>query len=123
MHMQHITFRVKDIEQSIAFYEKMAGLKLVRRFKVETTELAFLADSPGGTELELVCTPGGATFSGSGFFLCFACDQLDKMHQLAQAEGFNPSPLRDPGDGTRYFYVYDPDKVSVQLRSFPAKEV
>ena len=118
MQLKHITFRVRDLDKSIAFYEKMAGLGLVRRFAVEGTELAFLADSKGGTEVELVHTPGGQTFSGSGFFLCFSCDELDRMHQLAEDEGFAPSPIRDPGDGTRYFYVYDPDGVSVQLREF-----
>ena len=120
MQLKHITFRVKDLEKSILFYQKMAKLELVRRFTVENTELAFLADQAGGTELELVHTPGGQTFAGSGFFLCFVTDQLDAMHQLAEKEALNPSPIRDPGDGTRYFYVYDPDQVSVQLRTFPA---
>lgn len=41
------------------------------------------------------------------------------MHQLAKDQGLNPSPIQDPGDQTRYFYVYDPDGVSVQLRTFP----
>jgi lactoylglutathione lyase len=52
-------------------------------------------------------------------FICFETDRLDEKHQLAQTLGLNPSPIQDPGDLTRYFYVYDPDGVSVQLRSFP----
>ena len=51
-------------------------------------------------------------------FICFATDKLDVMHQLELDKGFNPSAIENPDIHTRYFYVYDPDGVSVQLRSF-----
>jgi lactoylglutathione lyase len=41
------------------------------------------------------------------------------MHELAQNKGLNPSAIHDPGDKTNYFYVYDPNGISVQLRVFP----
>ena len=122
MHIKHITFRVKAIDPSIDFYETMTGLRLVRRFTAGNAELAFLSTGEGGTEIELVHIPGGQTYEGKGMFICFETDKLDTMHELALAKNLNPSPIQVPGDGSRYFYVYDPDGVSVQLRVFPAKQ-
>jgi len=51
-------------------------------------------------------------------FICFETDKLEIMHQLAVESGLQPSAIQYPDDGTRYFYVYDPDGVSVQLRVF-----
>ena len=118
MHIRHIAIRVKNLEQSIRFYETMTELIVARRIKAEPAELAFMTNGQGETEIELICIPDSQTFEGKGFFLCFETDRLDSMHRLAEAQGFNPSPIQDPGDGTRYFYVYDPDGVSVQLRMF-----
>ena len=53
---------------------------------------------------------------GKGFFICFVTNKLDVMHELAQAKGLNPSDIRNPDPESRYFYVYDPNGVSIQLR-------
>jgi lactoylglutathione lyase len=119
MKIKHITLRVKDLEQSILFYQTMAELAVVRRLSAGPAELAFLSNGEGETELELLHVPQGQTFEGKGMFICFSADNLDDKHQLAVSMGLNPSPIQEPGDQTRYFYVYDPDGVSVQLRSFP----
>ncbi len=119
MHLQHITFMVRDIEKSINFYEEMAELKLARRFQAGPTEVAFMTDTDGATEVEFVCRPEGQKFEGKGMFICFKTDKLDEKHQLALDKGLNPSAIQNPDPDTFYFYVYDPDGVSVQLRYYP----
>ncbi len=119
MHIKHITFRVRDLERSIWFYEIMTGLAVSRRFQSGPAELAFLTNGDGETEIELLHIPQSQTFEGQGMFICFETDKLDEMRRLAHEHGLNPSEIQAPGDQTRYFYVYDPDGVSVQLRSFP----
>jgi lactoylglutathione lyase len=109
---------VKDIEKSISFYESITELKVAQRRKEGTAELAFLVNGVGETQIELICIPQVKTSEGNGFFICFETDNLDKKHKLAQEKDLNPSPIQEPADQTRYFYVYDPDGVSVQLRSF-----
>lgn len=121
MKLKHITFRVRDMEKSIRFYEEMAGLTVARRFRADPAEVAFLQNAEGETEVELLHIPGGQMFEGKGMFICFAAGKLDEMHALAMKKELRPSPIQEPGDGTRYFYVYDPDGVSVQLRSFPVQ--
>lgn len=119
MHIKHVALNVKDLDQSIEFYETMAELTVSRRSQAGEAEIAFLTNGAGATEIELIRFPGRPTFEGKGIFICFATDKLEVMHQLAVTKGYSPSDIQDPGDQTRYFYVYDPDGVSVQLRSFP----
>lgn len=119
MNIKHVTLRVRNLEKSIDFYETITELVISRRFQSETAEIAFMTNGSGETEIELLYIPEGQTFEGKGMFICFETDKLEEMHKLARDKGFNPSTIQDPGDQTRYFYVYDPDGVSVQLRSFP----
>ncbi len=119
MHIKHVTIKVKNLEQSMRFYETITELAVSRRFKAGSAEIAFMTNGSGETEIELLHMPQGQTFEGKGMFICFDTDQLEEKHQLAMHLALNPSPIQDPGDQTRYFYVYDPDGVSVQLRTFP----
>jgi len=121
MHLQHVTFNVRDMNNSIQFYETMAGLTVARREQAGPGEIAFLTNGEGETEIEFVCMPQGQKFEGKGMFICFRTTEAElvRMHQLAEDKGLKPSPIQNPGDSTRYFYVYDPDQVSVQLRSYP----
>lgn len=119
MHIKHITFRVKNLEQSVKFYETIPELQVGQRISAGPAEIAFMTNGEGATEIELLYIPGGPTYEGKGMFICFATDKLEEKHQLATELDLRPSPIQDPGDQTRYFYVYDPDGISVQLRSFP----
>jgi lactoylglutathione lyase len=107
---------VRDLEKSIAFYETFTALTVMRRFQDGSAELAFLANKTGETEIELVCAPQMQTFEGKGFFICFLTDRLEEMRSLALSQGLNASNIRTPDAKSRYFYVYDPDGVSVQLK-------
>lgn len=122
MHIKHITIYVDEankFEKSIEFYETMTELAIVRRFKAGPGEVVFLTNKEGETEIELVYMPEGRRFEGKGMFICFATDKIDEMHKLAIDKGLNPSPIQNPDIDTRYFYVYDPNGVSVQLRYYP----
>ncbi|MHB1150744.1 MAG: VOC family protein [Eubacteriales bacterium] len=116
MHFQHLALRVNNLEKSIEFYETITELTVSRRLKVEPGEIAFMTNGSGETEIELVCLPNDQKFEGKGLFLCFVTDKLDVMRQLALDNGYNPSKIQEPDPQSRYFYVYDPDGLSVQLK-------
>lgn len=119
MHIKHLAIRVNNLEESIQFYETITELSVARRFKADPGEVAFLSNGENATEIELIYMPQGQNFEGKGMFICFETDKLEEMHQLAINKNLNPSPIQNPGDGSKYFYVYDPNGVSVQLRVFP----
>ena len=116
MHFQHLTLMVKDLEESIKFYETVTELTISRRFEAGQGEIAFMTNGSGETEIELVCMPQGQKYEGKGMFICFITDKLDAMQKLALDSGLNPSDIRNPDPQNRYFYVYDPNGVSVQLK-------
>jgi lactoylglutathione lyase len=94
----------------------MTKLTISRRFKEGPGEIAFMTNGSGETEIELVYMPEMQKFEGKGFFICCVTDKLDAMHELALTKGLNPSDIRNPDPQSRYFYVYDPNGVSVMLR-------
>ena len=118
MHIQHVALMVNNMDESINFYEMMTEMTISRRFEAGPGEVAFLTNGSGETEIELICMPEGQKFEGKGLFICFNTDKLDVMHKLAVDKGLKPSAIQTPDIHTRYFYVYDPNGVSVQLRVF-----
>ncbi len=116
MHIHHLAIRVKNLEKSIRFYETLTQLTVANRFKEAPAEVAYMTNGAGETQIELIAIPQGQTFAGQGFFVCFETEALDASHALAKREGMHPSNIRTLDPQTRYFYVYDPDGVSVQLK-------
>ena len=116
MHFQYITIIVKDLAASVDFYQTMTKLHISRELSPGgATKIAFLRNAEGATEIELVENAEMQGFQGKGFFLSFHTDALDEMHALASAKNLNPSDIRSPNETSRYFYVYDPNGVSIQL--------
>ena len=118
MKFHHISLRVRDFEKSVHFYQTLCGLQIVKQFSANGGNVAYLQNAAGETEIELIAMPQGQNFEGKGLFLCFATADLDAAHAVAVENGMNPSDIRNPEPTARYFYVYDPDGVSVQLREY-----
>lgn len=119
MDVGMLTLRVRDLEKSIAFYETLAGLKVLRRIPAGPGEIAFLGSGEEhSARLELVGVPGAPAFSGSGMILWFSAssmEELERLHGLAVKMG-GATGIRVPDGRSRYFYIYDPDRVSVGFR-------
>ena len=120
MKFHHISLRVKDFEKSMKFYTELAGLTVTKQITPPGANVAYLANAAGETEVELICIPDSQTYEGKGMFLCFATDKLEDVHTAAVNGGWNPSDIRQPEPDAKYFYVYDPDGVSVQFREYKA---
>lgn len=116
MKLNHIALRVKDLDASIRFYQELAALKILLQKEEFGAKLAYMGDSDAATKIELICIPGAETTETKQFFITFACDDLEERQALARDLGYQASDIRQPGDGTDYFYVYDPDGLSVQFR-------
>lgn len=116
MHLYQLIIRVRDIAKSIQFYEGFVGLKIQRQFAQGDWKIAFLADKAGATIMELVYMPEGVKVETKGLTFCFQTDDLDGVLKQAQAQGLNPSDIRNPDPENRYFYVYDPDGNSVEFK-------
>lgn len=115
MHLHHLAIRVINLEESIDFYEKIIGLKISKQFRYEAAEIAYMTNVKGATEIELIYFPDQPTYQGTGLTVCFETEQLDYMHKYITELGLQPSDIRNPNPESRYFFVYDPNGVSIQL--------
>ena len=114
MQFRHVTLSVKDAEASIKFYQEIVGLKLIRRFPIESgKEIIFLGS--GGTEVELI---SGRTESGVsvGISMGFASESLENTMELIRSKGYEiVGDIINPNPQTRFFFVKDPDGYNVQF--------
>lgn len=116
MHLYQLIVRVRDIDRSIRFYETFVGLKMQRRVSHGDVELAFLANEAGATIIELVSIPAGDKAEAKGLTIVFHAEDLDAVRERAMAWDLNPSDIRNPDPENRYFYVYDPDGLSIEFK-------
>lgn len=111
-----ITIQVKDLEESLSFYQDIVGLSLNRRFTGDGgLEIAFLGD--GGTQVELLYNPALSDVPvGEQVSLGFRVDSVDEMIKFVTEKGVpvHSGPFQ-PNLQTRFFFVLDPNGVKVQF--------
>ena len=110
------TLTVKNMEESLKFYQEIIGLPLNRRYQAGPgVEIAFLGD--GETEIELISNEAKKEINvGQDISWCFAVDSVDKTMELfrekdvtIQGGPFQPNPH------VKFFYVLDPNGMKIQL--------
>jgi lactoylglutathione lyase len=109
------TIHVKDMDESLKFYQDIVGLELKRRFNAGPgMELAFLG--VGETEIELVCAehdihPGNIV----GISIGFSIENADDFRKILMDMGLVVSDMIKPNPMMQFFYVKDPNGVNVQF--------
>lgn len=111
MKFVHTTVCSAHYADSVEFYRKVAGLRVVGEVKGHIT---FLADREGDTCVEVIDAPGKA-FSGSGISVGFACRDPAKYREELASEGYEVTDMVRPGGPVEFFFVKDPDGLDVQF--------
>jgi len=110
------TLNVKNLEESLKFYQDIVGLNIVNRFNAGPgKEIAFLGD--GETKIELICTgPLNEISYGEHISLGFEVNSVDEMMNLIKEKGISlhSGPFQ-PNPHTRFFYVLDPNGLKIQF--------
>jgi len=113
------TIHVKDMDKSLAFYQEIVGLPLVRRAKASPEmELAFLGS--GETQVELICDgKPQAVKHGDSISMGFRADSLETIIETLKAKQVpGLTGIIQPNPGIRFLYVLDPDGVKIQFVEF-----
>lgn len=113
--------RVKDIEKSLNFYEKLLDMKLVKKKRLDDCDLYFLTDKNGVVQIELTIndeTPSNGYEIGNGFgHFAFKIDSMSnfekKMNQLGYEYFYKPYKLSPTG--STIAFVKDPDGYEIEL--------
>ncbi len=117
MKYLHAMVRVKDLEESTAFFTKILGLIETRRKDYEAGRftLAYLATAPGEPEVELTYNWDREEdySTGNNFgHLAFSVENIYEYCQMLMDNGV--TILRPPRDGHMAF-IRTPDQISIEL--------
>lgn len=114
MRIAHVTVFTKCMEESVAFYETMAGLNIQRDMRGTDHPVVFLADEEGGTCVEMVKAQENA-FNGSGIMIGFLVENAEEERSKKEEAGLCPGPLIAPNPHAKFFTVKDPNGVEIQF--------
>lgn len=109
------TIQVKDMEESLGFYQEVTGLTLERRFSAGPSDIAFLGD--GETKVELI-HDGSEKWKSqkAGISIGFEVQSVDEMVAFVKERGIEiQSGPFQPNPHVKFFYVLDPNGVSIQF--------
>ena len=114
MKMVHVTIFTGCLEESIKFYEDVVGLKIQNDLRQFGEKIVFLAKDEGDTQVELIDDPQNA-YKGSGISMGFHVDDVEAKREEILAKGLNPTPMIAPNPHVKFFFVEDPNGVTVQF--------
>ena len=110
-----ITINVKDLKESLHFYQKIIGLGVSRRFKADNDrEIVFLG---GGTQIELIYDPRVENIVvGKDISLGFEVESLDKINEVLKNNNIaiHSGPFQ-PNPSIQFIYVLDPNGLKIQF--------
>lgn len=110
------TIMVKDMEESLKFYQEIVGLTINRKFQGGPgMEIAFLGD--GETKVELIYDRNKEEISiGEDISLGFEVNSIDEMMAFVKEKGLgiHSGPFQ-PNPNTKFIYVLDPNGLKIQL--------
>lgn len=116
MKFNWCTISVKDIDESVSFYQDIVGLNIDRRFKAgPDVEICFMGS--GETKIELIRDEGHkAPGNITGVSLGFEVDSVDRMIELIKSRGISieSGPVQ-PNPHLKFFFVKDPNGLSIQF--------
>nr|WP_155043269.1 VOC family protein [Paracoccus shanxieyensis] len=114
--------RVLDEAKSVAFYDRVFGLKVAERLDFESFTLIYLSNGESPTELELTVNKDRTEpyDLGDGYgHVAFSVDDVDALHARLEAEGLAPRKLVDFAPGgeviARFFFIADPDGYQIEV--------
>ncbi len=114
MSMVHVTIYTAKMEESVKFYEDVVGLKIQRDLREFGGNIVFLAEKEGDTQVELIDEAEKA-YTGSGISMGFHVDDVDAKREEVVAKGLQPTPIIAPNPQVKFFFVDDPNGVTVQF--------
>ena len=110
------TLNVKNMDESLKFYQEVAGLPLIRTMEpAPEMKLAFLGS--GETQVELIWNAKVKNVNiGNDISIGFEVESLDKFTEFLRQRGtpVHGGPFQ-PNPKLRFIYVLDPNGLKVQF--------
>ena len=112
------TLHVKNIDQSVKFYQQIVGLPVTRSFDNPQGDKQFVFLGDSGTQIELIQDVNGIYQVGDAITLGFSVGSLDETMQYIRDNGIevDSGPFQPQRSyKVLFFYVKDPDGIRIQF--------
>lgn len=112
------TIHVKNLEESIAFYSDLIGLKVMQRFPAGPgIEIAFMGNGVNGeTLVELLADSNAAEIQFSEFLsIGFAVDSADAMLETVKNKNISIYGGLIETPKFKFFMIKDPNGLNIQF--------
>lgn len=110
------TLTVKDMEESLKFYQEIVGLPLNRRMAAGPgMEIAFLGED--ATKVELICNANVKEVNlGNDISMGFAVGSVEEKISFLEKKGIkiHSGPF-SPNPHVKYFFIQDPNGLKIQF--------
>lgn len=117
MRLAHTMIRVKDLDDTLAFYTGLIGLRETRRKPIgDEAVLVFLTDEAGAYDIELTYNHGRADYELGDQFghLAFFTDDLEAVVREVESRGL-PYRRSRPEMSSKYIFIKDPNGYDVEI--------
>ncbi len=121
MKILHTSITVKNMDQSIAFYQNILGLKLLSRREIpeNKAEIAFLGDGETDSRIELTYWLEKTDWTEGDELdhLAFAVPDMDAAMTLFKNNEVNIAlePYSLQGSSTRIAFITDPNGIWLEI--------
>lgn len=111
-----VTINVKELTESVKFYQEIIGLKIKRQMK-PNPEMQIVFLGSGETEIELIYNAKHTEPDfGEDISLGFTVDSVD--HEIEKLKRYNieiQSGPFQPNPHIKFFYITDPNGIKIQF--------
>lgn len=117
MKLAHTMIRVRDLDETLAFYTGFLGLEEVRRHAIgDEATLVFLADADRSYAIELTWNHDGRDYELGNQFghLAFTVEDLAPVVAEVESRGW-PWRGSKPETKAKYIFVKDPNGYDIEI--------
>ena len=117
MKLAHTMIRVKNLDETLDFYQNFVGLRELRRKPIgDEATLVFLSDADENYVLELTYNHGKTDYTLGDQFghLAFHTGDLDEVIRVVERRGM-PFRRSRPEMRSKYIFIKDPDGYDVEI--------